>query len=110
MKSNLTHIHSRKRFGGFTPQISESVQIGVIIHLLTIIIKTGRYLPVISISLTGMNVVLAVNDYLANNTGYAILNSMFVISGVVFLAQTQMMNRTTTHTNQPFRCNHNNNK
>ena len=89
--NSLTEIHPRKKFGGFTPQISESVQIELIIHLLGIVIKTGKYLPVISISLTGLNVVLAVNDYLASNTGYAILNSMFVVSGLVFLLQTRMM-------------------
>ena len=100
--NSLTHIPPIKKFGGLTPQISESAQIGLIIHLLDIVIKTGRYIPVISISLTGLNVVLAINDYLANNTGYAILNSMFVVSGLVFLLQNRMIGKTTTHTNQSF--------
>ena len=91
MSHEQSNTNTSKKFGGFTPQISESVQIELIIHLLGIVIKTGKYLPVISISLTGLNVVLAVNDYLASNTGYAILNSMFVVSGLVFLLQTRMM-------------------
>ena len=105
--STLVHAHSEKKFEGFTPQISESVQIDLIIHLLDIVIKTGRYFPVISVSLTGLNLILAVNDYLANNTGYAILNSMFVVSGLVFLVQTRMMNKPVTRTNQSLKYDNN---
>ena len=79
-----------KKLEAFVPPISNSTQIDILVHLLDIIIKAGKHFPVISISLTGLNFVLAVNDFLANNMGFAIMNSIFVIGGLIFFVQTRL--------------------
>jgi len=83
-----------KRLENFIPPVSESTQINLLIHVLDLIIKTGRYFPIISISLTGLNLYLAVNDFLANNFGFAILNSLFVVGGMIFLLQMCLKDRS----------------
>lgn len=87
MKNAIITTRVGRRLEGFVPPIPQSTQIDLFVRLLDIIIKTGRYFPIISISLTGLNLYLAVNDFLANNIGFAILNSMFVICGLFFLIQ-----------------------
>lgn len=72
------------------PTISEPTQIDLAVCALGIIIKAGKYFPVISVSLTSLNVFFAVNDFLSNNIGFAMLNSAFAASGLVFLVQTVM--------------------
>jgi len=75
------------------PTISDSTKLSLLVHTLDIAIKVGRHLSVISICLTCLNLTLAVNDFIANNLGFAILNSMFVISGLVFIIQTHLTDR-----------------
>jgi hypothetical protein len=67
--------------------VSDSTKLGAMIHLLEIAMKFGKYLPVIVVSFAGLNLVMAVNDFLVNNTGFGILNSIFALGGFIFLAQ-----------------------
>ncbi|MCE9652645.1 MAG: hypothetical protein K8Q89_06275 [Nitrosarchaeum sp.] len=73
--------------------ISDSATLSAFVHLLDFAIKIGKYFPLISICLTCLNLTLAVNDFLANNLGFAILNSMFVVSGLVFIIQMHLVDR-----------------
>lgn len=73
--------------------VSDSATISAFVHLLDFAIKIGKYFPLITICLTCLNLTLAVNDFLANNLGFAILNSMFVISGFVFIVQMHLIER-----------------
>ena len=75
--------------------ISDSTKLGALIHLLEIAMKVGKYLPVIVVSFAGLNLVLAVNDFLVSNTGFGILNSLFALGGFIFLVQ--LHQRRTIH-------------
>lgn len=81
----------------FIPPIFYSTQIALSVYLLDIIIKMGKNFPIISVSLTGFNLWLAITDFLSNNLGFAILNSIFAIGGLIFLIQTRLIDRTTTY-------------
>jgi hypothetical protein len=76
-----------------------STQIGVFVHLLDVIIKVGKYFPIISVSLTSLNVLMAVNSFLANNIGFVILNSLFAASGLIFLVQMNQMKKSNNSFN-----------
>jgi hypothetical protein len=91
MKYNTVNAKTEQKLLHLVPPISDSAKINLFAHLLDVIIKTGRYFPVISICLTGLNLVLAVNDFLTNNIGFAILNSMFVIGGLIFVIQMHLI-------------------
>ena len=67
--------------------VSDSTKLGALIHLLEVAMKIGKYLPVIIVSFAGLNLVLAVNDFLVSNTGFGILNSLFAAGGFIFLVQ-----------------------
>ena len=67
--------------------LSDSTKLGALIHLLEVAMKIGKYLPVIIVSFAGLNLVLAVNDFLVSNTGFGILNSIFAAGGFIFLVQ-----------------------
>jgi hypothetical protein len=67
--------------------VSDSTKLGAMIHLLGVLMKVGKYLPVIVVSFAGLNLVMAVNDFLVSNTGFGILNSLFALGGFIFLAQ-----------------------
>ena len=67
--------------------MSDSTKLGALIHLLEIVMKVGKYLPVIVVSFAGLNLLLAVNDFLISNTGFGILNALFALGGFIFLAQ-----------------------
>lgn len=69
------------------PSISNLTKIDGFIFLLNFTIKVGKYFPIISILFVGLNLLLAANDFLANRINFAILNSIFAIVGVIFLAQ-----------------------
>jgi len=94
MKYNSANVKTEQKLIHLVPLISYSAKISLFAHLLDVIIKTGRYFPVISICLTGLNLLLAVNDFLTDNIGFAILNSMFVIGGLIFVIQ---MHLTKSH-------------
>lgn len=82
------------------PPISDSAKIGLFVHALDIIIKAGKYFPIISVSLTGLNLIMAINDFLTNNIGFGLLNSLFVTGGLIFLAQTMLIDKS--HHLKPF--------
>lgn len=67
--------------------ISDSTKLGALVHFLGIVMKVGKYLPVIVVSFAGVNLVLALNDFLVSNTGFGILNSLFALGGFILLAQ-----------------------
>lgn len=73
--------------------ISDFTFIGIFVHLLDLVIKIGRHFPLVSISMVGLNLLLAVNDFVAQNIAFAILNSLFAISGLVFLLQMHLMGK-----------------
>ena len=75
-----------------------SMRIDVPIHLLEIIIKVGRYFPIIFLSLASLNLLLAANDFLANSLVFAILNLMFALGDFIFLVQ--MRQRRKNHVNE----------
>ncbi len=66
---------------------SDFMGIDISIHLLDIIIKIGRYFPIILLSLASLNMFLAANDFLANSLTFAILNSIFALGNFISLAQ-----------------------
>lgn len=67
--------------------ISDSTKLGALIHLLEMVMKVGKYLPVIAVSFAGINLLLAVNDFIISNTGFGILNAIFALGGFIFLVQ-----------------------
>ncbi len=69
------------------PAISDSTKIEGLIYLLEITIKVGKHFPIITLSLVGLNLLLAANDFLANSINFAILNSMFALGGFISLVQ-----------------------
>ncbi len=69
------------------PSISDSTKIEGLIYLLEITIKVGKHFPIITLSLVGLNLLLAANDFLANSINFAILNSMFALGGFISLVQ-----------------------
>jgi hypothetical protein len=70
-----------------TSTVSDSTKLGALIHFLEIAMKVGKYLPVIVVSFAGLNLLLALNDFLISNTGFGILNSLFALGGFIFLVQ-----------------------
>jgi hypothetical protein len=67
--------------------VSDSTKLGALIRFLEIAMKVGKYLPVIVVSFAGVNLLLALNDFLISNTGFGILNSLFALGGFIFLFQ-----------------------
>ena len=66
---------------------TESADVTVVVYLLEIITRVGKHFPVLFLSLASLNVLMAANDFLSNNIQFGILNSMFAVSGFVFLIQ-----------------------
>ena len=95
MKYDTLEDNTGMKLEHFIPPIFYSTQIALSVYLLDIIIKTGKAFPIISVSMTGLNLWLAITDFLANNLGFAILNSIFALGGLIFLIQTRLMDRST---------------
>ena len=93
----MTNYVSDEKLGQVNAQFltPTSLRIDVPIHLLEIIIKVGRYFPIIFLSLASLNLLLAANDFLANSLVFAILNLMFAFGDFIFLAQ--MRQRRKNH-------------
>lgn len=47
----------------------------------------GKYLPAITAFFAALNLVLAVYDFSAGETGWGILHSIFAAGGIIFLVQ-----------------------
>lgn len=71
----------------FITGIFNFTKINGLIHLLEIIIKVGKYFPVIIILLASMKLLMAANDLLTNSITFAILNSIFALGDFIFLVQ-----------------------
>lgn len=85
----------QKSFSWLT-SISDSTKIGVAVHMLDVIIKVGKLFPIIFLSLASLNIFFAANDYLANSMGSAILNSVFGLGDVLFLAQMRLKGHSSS--------------
>ena len=77
--------------------MSESTKVGIFVHLLDVLIKVGRYFPIISLSLAGLNLFLALNDFVTNSIGFGILHTIFAIGGFIFLIQMRQMSKTNVN-------------
>lgn len=71
----------------FITAISNFTKIDGLIYLLEIIIKVGKYFPIIIISLASLKLLLAANDLLTNSISFAILNSILALGDFIFLVQ-----------------------
>jgi len=71
----------------FITDIFNFTKIDGMIHLLEIIIKVGKYFPIIIILLAGLKLLMAANDFLTNSVTFAILNSIFALGDFIFLVQ-----------------------
>lgn len=85
---------SKQKLMQWVPTFSDSAKIDLLVRLLDVAIKASKYFPIISLTLTSLNGLLAVHDFLSNNIGYGILNSIFVITGLIFLLQMRLMNKS----------------
>jgi len=77
--------------------ISDSTKVGIFVYLLDVLIKVGRYFPIISLALASLNLFLAFTDFLTNSIGFGILHSIFAISGFIFLIPLRQTTKTNTN-------------
>ena len=96
MKSVTENEKKGQKSSNWLSSISDSAKIGVAVHVLDVIIKVGKLFPVIFLSLASLNIFLAANDFLANSMGSAILNSIFGLGDVLFLAQMRLKGHSHT--------------
>ena len=69
------------------PANTNSADVAVVVYVLEIVTKIGKNFPVLFLSLASLNAILAANDFLASNIEFGILNSLFAVSGFVFVIQ-----------------------
>lgn len=78
-----------------------SREIDIVIHLLGWVIKIGRHFPIILLSMASLNVLMATNDFMSSSFDFAVLNSIFAISGFVSFIQMKQKSKTCQMTYQP---------
>jgi len=66
---------------------THSADVAVVVYALEVVTKIGKNFPVLFLSLASLNTILAANDFLASNIEFGILNSMFAVSGFIFVIQ-----------------------
>jgi len=66
---------------------TNSADVAVVVYALEVVTKIGKNFPVLFLSLASLNTILAANDFLASNIEFGILNSMFAVSGFIFVIQ-----------------------
>ena len=66
---------------------THSADVAVVVYILEVVTKIGKNFPVLFLSLASLNAILAANDFLASNIEFGILNSMFAVSGFIFVIQ-----------------------
>ena len=97
----MTNYADEKKIGNnsiqWTTGISDSKEVTILIYLLEITTKLGRNFPILFLSLASLNVLLATNDFLSNSIEFGILNSLFAVSGFIFVVQMHQSNKI-----QPF--------
>lgn len=70
------------------PLVSNTAKMEMLIHVLTILIKIGKYLPLIVLCFATVNLTLAVLDFLYwNNIAGGIFNSILAFGGFHFFVQ-----------------------
>jgi len=69
------------------PANTNSADVAVVVYALEVVTKIGKNFPVLFLSLASLNTILAANDFLASNIEFGILNSMFAVSGFIFVMQ-----------------------
>ena len=93
----MTNYADEKKIGNnsiqWTTGVSDSKEVTILIYLLEVTTKIGRNFPVLFLSLASLNVLLATNDFLSNNIEFGILNSLFAVSGFIFLVQMRHSNK-----------------
>ena len=68
------------------PPVS-TARLTAVIYILGVLMVVGKYLPAITAFMAVLNLVLAVYDYSAGETGWMILHLLFGISSAIFLVQ-----------------------
>ena len=71
----------------WTTANTHSADVAVVVYALEVVTKIGKNFPVLFLSLASLNTILAANDFLASNIEFGILNSMFAVSGFIFVIQ-----------------------
>ncbi len=66
---------------------THSADVAVVVYALEVVTKIGKNFPVLFLSLASLNTILAANDFLANSIEFGILNSLFAVSGFIFVIQ-----------------------
>jgi hypothetical protein len=67
---------------------SDKAKMGALINLLGLVVKIGKYLPLIVCSLAMTNLAIVILSSLVwNDMISSIINSIFALSGFIFLAQ-----------------------
>jgi len=87
MKTYEDFENSRLNSMQIKSTIFNSTKIDGLFLLSEIIIKVGKYFPIIILSFASLNLLLAVNDLFTNNIGFAILNTLFALGNFHFLIQ-----------------------
>ena len=90
MKSYTQNEKPSQKSKNWLSSFSDSAKIGIAVHVLDVVIKIGKLFPIIFLSLASLNIFLAANDFLANSMGSAIMNSVFGLGDVLFLAQMRL--------------------
>ena len=90
MKSFTQNENQNQKSKNWFSSFSDSAKIGIAVHVLDVVIKIGKLFPIIFLSLASLNIFLAANDFLANSMGSAIMNSVFGLGDVLFLAQMRL--------------------
>ena len=68
--------------------ITSTVKLQVVIGLLTMIIKIGKYLPYIVFTFASVNMILAILDFtIWDSLPFGVLNTIMAIGGFVFSGQ-----------------------
>lgn len=71
-----------------SPLISNTAKMEALIHMLTLLIKIGKYLPWIVLAFASINFTLAVFDFMVwHDIANGILNSIFALGGFIFFFQ-----------------------
>ena len=90
MKNIVTQNKVSQKSTQWLTSFSDSAKIGMVVHSLDVIIGVGKLFPIIFLSLAGLNIFIATNDFLSNSMTGAIFNSVMGIGDVLFLAQMRM--------------------
>lgn len=79
-----------------SPLISNTAKMEALIHMLTLLIKIGKYLPWVVLTFASVNLILAVLDFTWwNHIASGVFNSILALAGFFFFAQ--LLGRRKVH-------------